>query len=122
MIVGMGVDLLDIRRVERELWRGDWGQGDGIFSPEEIRYCQAFRRPARRYAACFAAKEATLKALGMDVADLAAFREVEVRLDTSSIALRNRLQQRSDQLGVRRIRLSTTVSRDLSGAMVILEG
>ena len=118
----MGVDLLDIRRVERELSRGDWRQGDGIFSPEEIRYCSAIRRPARRYATCFAAKEAALKALGMDVADLAAFREVEVRLDTSSIALRNRLQQRSDQLGVRRIRLSTTVSRDLSGAMVILEG
>ncbi len=121
MIVGMGIDLLDIRRVERELQRGEWQRGEAIFSPEEIRYCNAFRRPAQRYAACFAAKEAAIKALGMEVADLAAFREVEVQLDTNSIALRQRLKNRSEQLGVRRIRLSTAVSRDLTGAMVILE-
>jgi holo-[acyl-carrier protein] synthase len=121
VIVGVGIDLLEVRRVEQELARGEWQQGEGIFSPDEIRYCSAFRRPALRYAACFAAKEAVLKALGLQVNDLALFREVEVGLDTNSIALHQRLQTRSEQLGVRIIRLSTTVGKDLTGAMVILE-
>jgi len=121
MILGIGIDLMENRHVERELLRDDWRQGDGIFSAEEIRSCSSARRPARHFAACFAAKEATLKALDVPLVDLAMFREIEVGLDHSSIALRNRLQQRSEQLGVRRIKLSTTVSRDLTGAMVILE-
>ena len=121
MIVGIGIDVLQNRRVERELARGEWEAGDGVFSADEIRACNSTGRPARRFAACFAAKEATLKALGLGLDDLAVFREVEVSLDTAGIALRNRLQQRSEQLGVRRIRLSTAVSRDLTGAMVILE-
>lgn len=121
MIVGIGIDLLENRRVEEELARGEWQQAQGIFTPEEVRFCNAFRRPALRYAACFAAKEAALKALGMEIADLAILREVEVRLDANIVALRQRLKDRSEQLGVRRIRLSTTVGRDLTGAMVILE-
>ncbi|MBZ5648245.1 MAG: holo-ACP synthase [Acidobacteriia bacterium] len=121
MILGIGIDLVENRRVERELARGEWRMGDGVFSPEEIRYCTSTRKPALRYAACFAAKEATLKALGVPARDLAVFREVEVGLESSSIALHSRLKNQSEQLGVRRIRLSTTVSRDLTGAMVILE-
>jgi holo-[acyl-carrier protein] synthase len=119
VIVGIGIDLLANRRVEQELARGEWRQSDGIFSPEEVRSCNAVGRPARRYAECFAAKEAALKALGVSPDDLAVFREVEVGPGT--IALHHRLKDRSEQLGVRRIRLSTSVSRDFTGAMVILE-
>lgn len=121
MILGIGIDLVENRRVEQELARGEWRTSDGVFSPEEIRYCASTRRPALRYAACFAAKEAALKALGLPARDLADFRDVEVGLETSSIALHSRLKNQSEQLGVRRIRLSTTVGRDLTGAMVILE-
>lgn len=121
VILGIGIDLLENRRVEQELARDEWRQGDGIFSPEEIRSCNLAGHPARRYAACFAAKEAALKALGISADDLAVFREVEVGLDSSSIALHRRLKDRSEQLGVRHIRLSTSVSRDFTGAMVILE-
>ncbi len=122
MIIGIGIDLLENGRVERELGRGEWRQGDGIFTAEEIRSCSSAGRPAHRFAACFAAKEATLKALGVPVTDLTNFREVEVGFENSSIALHGRLKQQSEQLGVRHIRLSTTVRRDLTGAMVILEG
>ncbi len=121
MVVGIGIDLLCNRRVEKELARGEWRQGDGIFSSEEVRSCNSVGRPARRFAACFAAKEAALKALGVSADDLAVFREVEVGLDSGRIALHRRLKDRSEQLGVRHIRLSTSVSRDFTGAMVILE-
>ena len=121
LILGIGIDLIENRRVERELAHGEWRLGDGVFNPEEIRSCSSVGRPARRYAACFAAKEAALKALGISADDLAIFREVEVGPDSGSIALHRRLKNRSEQLGVRHIRLSTSVSRDFTGAMVILE-
>lgn len=122
VILGIGIDLVENRRVERELARGEWRQADGIFSEAEIEHCTSTRRPARRYAACFAAKEATLKALGVAVTDLSAFREIDVELGCHRIVLHNRLKTHSEQLGVRHIRLSTSVGKDLSGAMVILEG
>lgn len=121
MIVGLGIDMLENRRVARELEGGEWRPADGIFNPDEVRWCNDTARPAQRYAACFAAKEAALKALGISADDLAMFREVEVRPGANTLALRQRLQQRAEQLGVRHIRLSTSVSRDLTGAMVILE-
>ena len=124
MIVGLGVDLIENRRVRQELARGDWQQDDGIFTSEEIRRCDAGKNPALHYAACFAAKEATLKALGVEVSDLAMFREVEVSLDPNGdhvVVLHGRLQSESKQLGVRHIRVSVAAAVKQTGAMVILE-
>ncbi len=123
MIVGIGIDFLDNHRFERELGRGRWLARDGIFTPKEIRQCDRGCRP-RRYASCFAAKEATLKALGMAVNDLACFREVEVdrRADGEAIVvLHRRPKQESERLGARHIRLSIASTRHHSGAVVILE-
>jgi phosphopantetheinyl transferase (holo-ACP synthase) len=36
VILGLGIDLLETSRVERELSRDEWQPGDGIFTPEEI--------------------------------------------------------------------------------------
>ena len=124
MIVGLGIDLVEHSRVERELARGDWLLGNGIFSSQEIQHCSNGRRPALRYAACFAAKEATLKALGVVVSDLAIFREVEVGSSMDSkyaVVLHHRLKSESQRLGVRRIRLSLAATAKQTGAMVILE-
>jgi holo-[acyl-carrier protein] synthase len=122
MIVGLGIDLVTNGRVERELARDEWLQGDGIFTSQEISQCSRNRRPAVCYAACFAAKEATLKALGVEVADLGMMREVEVELgDRCAIVLHDRMKSESEQLGVRHIRLSIAPSKRQTGAMVILE-
>ena len=124
MIVGLGIDLIENRRVEQELARGEWAREDGIFSSEEIRHCNTGKKPARRYAACFAAKEAALKALGAGVGDLAIFRKVEVKFGTGSeygIVLHDRLQSEAGRLGVRHINLSIAATETQTGAMVILE-
>ena len=122
MIVGLGIDLVANSRVERELARDEWLQGDGIFTSLEISRCSRNRRPALCYAACFAAKEAALKALGVEVADLGMMREVEVELgDRCGIVLHDRMKSESEQLGVRHIRLSIAPSKRQTGAMVILE-
>jgi holo-[acyl-carrier protein] synthase len=124
VIVGLGVDLLENSRIAQELARGDWRQENGVFTSEEIKRCSTGKNPALRYAACFAVKEATLKALGIGVSDLAMFREVEIALDENgeyAVVLHNRLKSESEQLGVRHIRVSVAAAAKQTGAMVILE-
>ena len=123
MIVALGIDLVDSKRMARELARGDWSPHDGVFTPSEIAYCTAGKHPERRYATCFAAKEATLKALGMDIPDLGIFREVEIRLQAESkdVVLRRRAAAAARQLGACRILLSVAPGINRAAAMVIVE-
>jgi holo-[acyl-carrier protein] synthase len=124
VIVGLGIDLLENSRVERELARGDWLLDDGIFTREEIRHCSGARKPGLRYAACFAAKEATLKAMNARISDLGIFREVEVRAGSDreyELVLHGRLKTQGERLGVRRTRLSLARTAKHTAAAVILE-
>ena len=83
MIIGIGMDICDVRRMARELSLPDGGFRDTVFTSGEIAYCESRRYPAQHYAARFAAKEAVLKALGTpkDRMDTGSFREVEVTVD-----------------------------------------
>jgi holo-[acyl-carrier protein] synthase len=62
-IVGLGVDLCEIARMERAISRHPTFR-ERVFTPEEIAYCDGEARPAESYAGRFAAREATIKALG----------------------------------------------------------
>ena len=111
-------------RLTQELARGDWQPENGVFTSGEIDRCSTGKTPALRYAACFAAKEATLKALGVGVSDWAMFREVEIGMDQNgeyAVVLHDRLKSESEQLGVRHIRVSIAAAAKQTGAMVILE-
>ncbi len=124
VIVGLGIDLVENSRVTRELAQGDWRPENGVFTSGEIDRCSTDKNPALSYAACFAAKEAMLKALGIGVSDWATFREVEIGLDSNgeyAVVLHDRLKSESEQLGVRHIRVSITAAAQQTGAMVILE-
>jgi len=124
MIVGLGIDLIDTDRIARELAREEWAAANGIFTTAELGYCRAARKPERLLAACFAAKEATLKALGTDVADLGIFREVEISFDGEdrrAVLLHKRAGAMARQLGARSVSLSLAVRAKSAVAMVILE-
>jgi holo-[acyl-carrier protein] synthase len=62
-IVGLGVDMCEIARMERAISRHPTFRAR-VFTPEEIAYCDSKARPAESYAGRFAAREATIKALG----------------------------------------------------------
>lgn len=62
-IVGLGVDICEIARMERAISRHPTLR-DRVFTPEEISYCDTKARPAESYAGRFSAREATIKALG----------------------------------------------------------
>ena len=62
-ILGLGVDICEIARMERALARHPTMRAR-VFTPEEIAYCDGKARPAESYAGRFAAREAVIKALG----------------------------------------------------------
>ena len=62
-VVGLGVDVVDVERMERILQR-DVGFVERVFSAQEIAHCTGTSRPAECYAARWAAREACAKALG----------------------------------------------------------
>ncbi|HQH56888.1 MAG TPA: holo-ACP synthase, partial [Candidatus Marinimicrobia bacterium] len=80
MIYGIGIDLIEVERIARQLI-GKTHFREKIFSPNEIAYCEEKSNQAEHYAARFAAKEALFKALGTGWRGGLNFAEVEILND-----------------------------------------
>ncbi len=63
-ILGIGIDTVDIHRIERALGRHE-RFASALFTDCEREYCDRQARPAKHYAARFAAKEAAFKTLNL---------------------------------------------------------
>ena len=114
-----GIDIIEISRVRGVLER--YGQRflDRIFTPAEIAYC---RERAPNLAARFAAKEATMKALGTGVRGVG-WKDIEVVRHESgapSIELHGRAKQRAQRLGVQEVAISLSHSKDYAVASVVV--
>jgi holo-[acyl-carrier protein] synthase len=110
-IVGLGVDICEIARMERALERHPTMR-QRVFTPEEIAYCDAKARPAESYAGRFAAREATIKALGGYRGRR--WRDISVSRHPSgapSIALAGTAKRRADAIGVSRVMITFTHER-----------
>jgi len=126
MILGLGLDLVEVARIERIL--GDDAPGrarrflDRCFTRGEQATCEARRDRASGYAARFAAKEAVVKALGApsgvrwtDVEVVRAGGPPRVRLaGAAEAAARSR--------GVSRVHLTLTHDGGMAAAAAVLEG
>ena len=124
-VIGIGMDLVDIARVERLLeWKGDRAL-KRLFTFREVDYAGRRAQPARSYAARLAAKEAGFKALsGSELARKIGWRDLEVivRSDGSPLlVLHGSARRRAADLGVTRIHLTLTHTDTTAGAMVVLE-
>ncbi len=119
MILGIGTDLLDVERMEKELARGDAGFRDDVFTPAEVAWCEGRRRPARHFAARFAAKEALLKALPAEGA-AARLRDVEV-VSGDRLVLHGALREAAGRLGVRALHVSLSHTGRVATASVVVE-
>jgi holo-[acyl-carrier protein] synthase len=124
MIVGMGVDLAEVERVEAAITRHGSAFLERVFSPGEIRYCESHRNRIERYAARFAVKEATMKALGTGWRRGVRWVDIEVFNQPGgrpTLLLHGRTKELADAMGVRRIVLSITHTTGMAMAHVIFE-
>lgn len=126
MIIGIGIDIIEVSRVKSRLRRRN--ALTRIFTRAEIKYCQDKARPAESFAARFAAKEAFLKAIGTGwgTAQSPKWTEIEVggsELDNSQpiIRLSGKAKTITRKLGVKRIHISLTHTKQSAAAVVILE-
>jgi holo-[acyl-carrier protein] synthase len=111
---GVGIDLIEIERVERALERRP-GLERRLFREGEIEYSRSGPRPAKHFAARFAAKEAALKALGETVAP----RDIEVVGSAPPrLRLHGRAAEAAERAGIR-LEVSLTHSREIAGAVVM---
>jgi holo-[acyl-carrier protein] synthase len=118
--VSVGVDLIEIERVQRAIGRYP-SFTTRCFTDAERAYCDSRPNPAQHYAARFAGKEAVGKALGFGVATHFAWREVEiVGRPKPSVRLSGRLEERAARLGVAEVDLSMTHSKELAAAIAIV--
>jgi holo-[acyl-carrier protein] synthase len=125
VILGFGLDLVDIARMSRIL-AGPPARVERlltrVFTPGERAYCDARQDRAGRYAARFAAKEAAVKALGAPEGVRWTDLEV-VRADgPPSIRLTGAAAEAAQRLGVSRVFLTITHDAGAAAAAVILEG
>lgn len=124
MIVGLGVDIAEIDRIEAAVGRHGQPFLDRVFTPGEIAYCEKHKKKFERYAARFAAKEATMKALGTGWRNGVRWVDLEVAREPSgkpTLRLHGRARELADQLGVKHIALSLTHSGNTAFAQVIFE-
>src|SRR6267142_5916872 len=111
MIVGTGIDLVEIGRIKRSVERFGERFLDRIFTAAEKAYCLQKKNAAESLAARFAAKEAGAKALGTGISRGVNWLEIEVLREPGgrpTIAFHGRALERAKRLGTRSAALSIT--------------
>jgi len=124
-IKGIGVDLAQIRRLRRVVERWDDRFLRRVFTEDEIAYCRRRRDPIPHLAARFAAKEATLKALGTGLRMGIKWQELEVRRERGQapvMVLSGRCLALAQAKGAGSVLLSLTHDGDYAMAQAMLIG
>lgn len=125
MIIGMGIDLIEISRIEAALTRYGERFLHRVFTPDELAYARRKHHPAPHLAGRFAAKEAALKALGTGKSGGIRWRDVEILSSPGGkprIEFHGRAWDRFRALGGRQAHVSLSHGREIAIAQVIIEG
>jgi holo-[acyl-carrier protein] synthase len=125
MVMGIGTDLTEIERIEKSIARFGERFLERIFTEGEREYCLRKKSSGESFAARFAAKEAGAKALGTGISRGVNWQEFEVKREPGqrpTLHLSGRAAELAKRLGVVRVSLSLTHSRELAMAVVVMEG
>ena len=124
MIVGTGIDIAEVDRIEQTIARFGTRFTERIFTPSEIRYCESKANKAERYAARFAAKEAGMKAIGTGWSRGVRWRDIEVQRlpgGRPTLAFHGKAGEFFSRLGATQAHLSLTHTKGMAMAFVVLE-
>ena len=122
MITGIGVDIVQIKRMER--WLDNFGLLKRYFHSDELSYAMSLgKNAAQTLAARFAAKEAFGKALGTGLSNLALNEIIVINNKNGKpeIKLLGTAQQALKKTGAHMVHISLTHEKENAVAMVILE-
>lgn len=124
MIVGSGIDLVEIERIQHSIERYGERFLNRVYTSAEKAYCLRKKKSAESFAARFAAKEAGAKALGTGISFGVNWLEIEVVRHPSGrpqLVFHGRAARIAQHLGVSHIALSLTHTGNLAMASVVLE-
>ncbi len=124
MIVGCGVDMIEIARIAETIARHGDRFLQRIYRPQEILYCSRKRNAAESFAARFAAKEAAAKAMGTGIQAGVGWQDIEVIREPTgrpSLVFYGRAAALARELNASRAFVSLTHTRTEALAQVLLE-
>ncbi len=124
MVVGTGIDIVNIDRIERLM--GRWGDPflGRVFTESEIVWCQRRARPPECFAIRFAAKEAFLKAIGLGLRNGIQWTDIEVENDPMGkpmFSFHRKAKEVCETLRVKKALLTLSHDRPYAVAHVLLE-
>lgn len=125
MIIGLGIDICRIERVERLMERYGARFTRRICTPHEIARCTHYKNSAEQFAGCIAAKEAASKALGTGWRRGVHWKFFEVSHEISGkpvLRIHGRAAELASQMGVKNVNVSITHDAGVAAAVVIFEG
>jgi holo-[acyl-carrier protein] synthase len=124
MIVGLGIDLIEIDRIRSVYARHQQRFLNRILTPAEKEYVTQHADPSARLSGRWAAKEAGLKSLGTGLADGIGWRDIEILPDERGkpiLHLHGKAAERAQLLEANVSHVTITHSNGLAMAQVILE-
>lgn len=122
MIIGIGVDTVDVERMERK--KTDESFLKVAFTENEILYCKDKAHAAEHFAVRFAAKEALLKALGTGFIGNLDFKQIEIVNNSDGKPILNlygAALEKANELGATKYHVSLSHEKKHAIAFVILE-
>lgn len=125
MIIGIGVDIVNIQRIEKAVERHGEMFIEKVFTEEEVSALKGEKLMSANLAARFAAKEAVLKALGTGMSNGIGFRDVEVtreKGESPEITLYGKAKELAESLGVKKVHLTLSHDGGIAVAFTVFEG
>ena len=123
MIVGHGIDIVEVKRVKMMIRKFGKRFLDKIFTPSEQSYCRSKANPVLHFASRFSAKEACLKALQTGFSQGMYFKDISVETKSSGmpiLKLTGPVLKRAKKMGAKRFFVSLSDEASLAMASVIL--
>lgn len=124
MVLAIGIDVVEIERIERAVEKLGERFLDRVFTLAERAYCDARGARFVHYAGRFAAKEAAMKALGTGWAEGVAWRQVEILSSPGGppqLSLHEVARARFDALGATRSLVTISHTHAVAVAQVLFE-
>ena len=125
MILGIGIDIIEIARITVSLEKFGERFGQRILLPDEMAYCLSHRHPAPFVAARFAAKEAISKEFGTGIGAQLGWRDMEICRKESGepfVVLHGKGKDLFESRGAKQLLVSISHTEHYAAVTAVLEG